>query len=461
MIKHALLVILITASLYRAVMADAESPTGHVCQSDVDILNSPCAASHKIRFFNNDFCYLNDCDYRRHCLGDQLKQLDIDHFGKLDIGGQIRLRYHNEHGMNKGVERFKDSTDSLLLNRLRLYANYQVSDWLRFYAEGILADSYWESLTPRISEVNQGDILNLFVDLKPRGDLTLRIGRSQLKYGAQRLITAADWANSMLTFEGVVLQWRPRDWEIDAFYTNVVPPDAYRLDQADYDRNFYGLWATYHGISETTLDFYHLGFDNQNPATAANPGNSFSLQTTGARLKGSWVSLLYEIQVAYQYGDAAGFNNNQNDGFVVAGLGKEIQNCFGDAALWFYLDYASENYNQLFPLAHTHLGYMDAVQRSNVLSPNVILTASLTEKLNMIMRYYYFLSASGAPILSLGGTPTQNSNRNFGQEFDLLIKYQITPRIDFLFGYSHLWRGPKIENSSDADFIYLHWQVNF
>ena len=251
---------------------------------------NPCASSHKVLFFDNDFSYLNDCNYSGYCLGDCLKQRDVGCCGKLDVGGQWRLRYHHEYGMNKGVQRFLDTTDDFLLNRLRLYANYQVNNDVRFYVEGIYADSYFESLPPRNIDVNEGDFLNAFVDLNLADDFTVRAGRQQLLYGNQRLVSPLDWANTMRTFEGIKLMWKPGDWTVDAFYTHLVPPLPYELDQADYDQPFYGAWATYKGFSDATVDLYHLGYDNQ------NPGSNFSLQTTGARVNGKTDAYLYELQ---------------------------------------------------------------------------------------------------------------------------------------------------------------------
>jgi hypothetical protein len=416
---------------------------------------NPCASSHKILFFNNDFSYLNDADYRGHCLGDSLKQMDVCCCGKLDIGGQWRLRYHHEIGMNKGAQRFLDTRDDFLLNRLRLYANYQMNEDVRFYVEGIYADSYFESRPPRNIEVNEGDFLNYFVDLKLADDWTVRAGREQLLYGAERLVSPLDWANTMRTFEGIKLMWRPTDWSVDFFYTNLVPPLPYELDRVDYNQRLYGAWATYNGLCDATIDLYQLGHDNQ------QVDSSLSLQTTGARLYGKTDEYLYELQGGYQYGDALGVNTgSQSAGFVTAGLGKNLQACW-DPTLWVYFDYASEDFNQLFPLSHKYFGYIDAVQRSNIVSPNVLLTAKPNEKISLLLWYYYFLSASDGPVLSIGGTPNQNTDRDFGQELDFTVKYQCAPRSDLLAGYSHFWRGEKILNPSDADFVYVQWTLNF
>ncbi|MEK6248507.1 MAG: alginate export family protein, partial [Planctomycetales bacterium] len=174
-------------------------------------------------------------------------------------------------------------------------------------------------------------------------------------------------------------------------------------------------------------------------------------------------------QGGYQWGDAAGIGTGrQNAGFATVGIGRKLNHCW-DPTIWLYFDYASRGYNQLFPLAHKYLGFIDAVQRSNVESPNVLITAKPHEKVTLLLWYYYFLAASPANVPSIGGTPVQNPRiRDFGQEIDFLIKYQWRPQSDFLIGYSHFFRGSRIVNPgvpgfnlSDADFIYTQWTLDF
>ncbi|MCF6238688.1 MAG: hypothetical protein L3J79_07745, partial [Candidatus Marinimicrobia bacterium] len=68
-----------------------------------------------------------------------------DGWGTLDIGGQLRLRYHGEKGMGRenaaATPRFQDTNNDFLLTRLRLYANWKINDRVRVFAEGIYADA--------------------------------------------------------------------------------------------------------------------------------------------------------------------------------------------------------------------------------------------------------------------------------------------------------------------------------
>ena len=84
-----------------------------------------------------------------------------------------------------------------------------------------------------------------------------------------------------------------------------------------------------------------------------------------------------------------------------------------------------------------------------------------SEKTSLLLWYYHFQSNSAAPVPSVGGTPPQNASRYLGNELDVLLTYKFNPRSDILFGWSHFWRGSKINNPQDADFFYSQWQFNF
>jgi hypothetical protein len=391
-------------------------------------------------------------------------------FGSLDVGGQLRLRYHHEIGMGQdallGPQRFMDTEHDLLLSRLRLYTDWKANDWLRVYAEGIFADVAEDDLyVPRAIDRNHGDLLNAFVDLGLTDELTLRVGRQELLYGAQRFISPLDWANTRRTFEGAKLILALDDWAVDGFYTNLVPPDAFDFDEADYNQDFYGVWSTYSGYSDATIDLFYIGYEDQ---TAA-----FSLYTAGGRVNGGHDDWLWELTAAGQTGDAASTTGTDHRAAMsTVGLGRKLSGAYWTPTAWVYYDLATGNpspnvvgtdnaFNQLFPLSHKYFGFIDAVQRSNIESVNFLVTASPTKKTNLLLWYYILESNGGSPVPSIGGTPPQSTSKNLGQELDVTLTYNISPRSNVLWGYSHFWRGNKILNPRDADFAYVQWELNF
>lgn len=439
--------------------------------------SNPCAASHKGVFYANDFSYLRDPDYHGHCLGDCWKLMPVagcDDCGSLDIGGQVRLRYHHEVGMGQdrsgpGELRFEDTVHDFLLTRMRLYSNWQASDEMRVYVEGILADvTDDDTYQPRLIDRNFGDFLNAFIDYELSNEATVRVGRQELLYGEQRLVSPLDWANTRRTFEGIKLITKHEDWAIDGFYTHLVPVVPNRLDQADYKQAFYGSYATYSGWEKKTWDLYYLGYDDTRPGAVTS---DFSLHTFGSRLFGERGNWLYEFEGGVQVGRQMGLGLDQDAGFATAGVGRRLMRHPWKPTVWIYYDYASGNawggdfnrFNQLFPLGHKYFGFIDAVQRSNIEAPNVLLTLKPSERVEFLFWYWHFMANQAGDIVpSIGGTPVQSLSRtHFGDELDFYTKYAINPRSNLLVGWSHFWRGNKILAPRDADFFYTQWELNF
>lgn len=436
---------------------------------------NPCAASHKGLFYLNDFSYLNDPSYNGACLGDSFKQLPAGDFGTVDFGGEFRERYHHEVGMGQsgGLNRFQDTETNFWLTRVRGYMNWQVGDRFRFYCEGIYADASTDDgiYIPRPIDRNYGDFLNLFVDVGLLDGVKLRVGRQELLYGNQRLVSPLDWANTRRTFEGARLLYQGEQWATDVFYTHYVPVLVDELDEADYDQSFYGFYSTYSGFANFNVDAYYLGYDNQNTGPP-NGNQDFSLHTLGIRINGSLDNWLFELEGGPQFGRQSGLGVDHSAGFATAGLGRNLAALPWSPTLWCYYDYASGNaggndwnrFNQLFPLAHKYFGFIDAVQRSNIESPNVLLTMKPTPRTTILLWYWHFMAAEKGDIVpAIGGTPTQNlASDDLGDELDLIVTFGLSPRSNILFGYSHFWRGERLAGSpEDADFFYSQYSLSF
>jgi hypothetical protein len=425
----------------------------------------PCATSHKPVFFDNDFSYLDGDGYSGNCLGDSLKNLG--RCGNVDVGGQLRFRYHAERGMGQqaGATRFQDTDNNFLLTRLRLYTDVKMTENIRFFCEGIYADVLTANpeYIPRIIDRNYGDFLNLFFDVKLTDNTAVRIGRQELIYGAQRLVSPLDWANTRRNFEGVKVMSKYENLKVDAFWTQLVPPIADELDKGDERRQFWGTYSSYTGLENATIDLYYLGLDDNLGGRLYN--------TFGSRLlanKGDW---LYELEGMAQTGNVRATGQVISSYAFTSGLGRKMPDMPWSPVVWAYYDYASgdspggsySEFNDLFPLAHKYLGFIDAVLRRNVSSPNVQMVLSPTKRLKLLTWYQNFQSAKqDSPILSVGGTPAQDLTvTDFGNELDFLAVFNATARTEILAGYSHLWAGEKILSGIDADFFYLQCQTNF
>ncbi|MBM4094273.1 MAG: hypothetical protein FJ276_33420 [Planctomycetes bacterium] len=431
------------------------------------------ATSHKPLFHDNNFDYLCDPCYCDWHLGDRLKRLGVGQFITFDVGGQYRMRWMDETN-HRGLG-LTGVDDDFLLHRTRVYSNVEVGERFRFFAEYSDAESNGERFPPRPPEVNRSDMLNLFgdvmlCDLSP-GPVWARVGRQELLYGSQRVVSPLDWANSRRTFEGYKVFWKGEKWSVDSFYTHPVYPDARNFDSPEENHEFMGFWGTCKPCEHRTLDLFYLAY---NDSIAG-----FKYDTLGGRWLKTIDNWQFEVEGAAQFGE----NTDRSDhaaGFCVAGLSRKFPGVAWEPMLSAYYDWASgsddrgagHGYHHLFPLAHRYLGFMDLFGRRNLETPNVQLLLKPHEKIEILVWYYYFfLENKNDTPYSIVMTPYNPANApasaDLGQEIDLALTYRFTPRASALIGYSHFFAGayyeltPGVAYRDDADFAYAQFQVDF
>ena len=437
-------------------------------------LKKKVATAYRDPFYLNDFSYLNNPNYNGSNLGEGLKQLPVGDNGKLDIGGQYRLRYQGEHNMRGAGLTGRD--DNFLLDRTRIYADYKINKRARVFAEFLDAGSSYENFAPRLIEVQHFDAQNLFGDLvlidSDMGKLTGRAGRQELLFGSQRLLSPLDWANNRRRFDGGRLTWNNEDRTTDVL---LVRPDNINFNQFDSPNQNQALWGVYNTnkmLENGTIDTYYLGFED----TSIN----LHVHTLGTAFKGEVDGLLWDDEFGYQMGK----NPDGSDISACSlafGLGAKSAGSM-KPTIWMYYDWASgddsinNGWNQLFPLGHKYLGFMDLYGRRNINDLNSILTFAATDKLTVLAWYHYMFLANGAQgpyninnsSFNPGGTV---GNRDLGHEIDLLGTYKVNARSDLVLGYSLFFAGKYYDTSlrangtalfnGDADFFYTQWHYNF
>jgi hypothetical protein len=501
-ITHASVWAVAIALLGRTALADEpavtlQAPEARAAVGEAEKKEAPRPAPKPFKdpFYNNDFSYLDAPDYVSCDHFDLLKRIEIANCTRLDVGGEYRLRYHDEHNM--AMSRFNGEDNEFLLQRTRLYGDLRYGDWLRAFAEFLDATSAYEDFPPRIIEENRADFINLFGEAKLcedgcGGSLSLRAGRQELLYGAQRLISPLDWANTRRTFDGADILWRSKTWDVDGFWTRPVPFSQHQFndhnfDNPDQSQQFYGVYATCHAIKDHTWDLYYLRLEeddlreNAILGTGAHLGR-FDTNTFGARYQGRYCDWLWEVEGAYQFGEY--LNQDQSAGMYVIGFGHEFSGHAWKPTLWVYYDWASGDsdpadgergtFNQQFPLGHKYFGFMDLVARQNIEDWNVLFTAKPCDKVTLLAWWHIFhLEESRDSLYNAAGgairtDPTGASGTDVGQELDITVQVQLNLHTDILFGYSHFFAGDYISDSAtgaqvgdDADFFYTQFSFKF
>ncbi len=300
------------------------------------------------------------------------------------------------------------------------------------YIEFIEANAFHESLKPLLTDNDPADILNLFVDVKMFDAFGapgyLRVGRQELLYGSERLISPLDWANTRRTFQGIKAFWTNEKWDLDMFWVKPVIPNATQMDSWDPKQDFFGIWATYKPKKGTVRDFYVLNLDNYNPVASGANGQrgGFDITTFGTRWAGDRDGrFLYDAEGMIQTGIRA--NTEMAAYAYTAGLGYRFKECRWTPTFWVYNDYAtgdpdpggpglSRTFNQLFAFGHYYLGLQDFVGRQNINDLNVQASIQPTRWLTGLFQYHHFTLAQPRDALynAAGGSDPAGHHRGLG-----------------------------------------------
>jgi hypothetical protein len=414
-------------------------------------------------FFDLDnFSYLDDPKNTEFDWSDRLHRI---RFGSEDnwlfvTGGEIRSRYENRIN-----DRLQQLDNDYTLSRVRTYGDLWYKDDFRLFVEYIGAWIGGEELLPVFRDENKSDFLNLFVDVKLAelgGDPAyVRIGRQELLFGSQRLISPLDWANARRPFQGVRGFRQTEKWDVDLFWVQPVNIQPNKLDSVDNNQNFAGIWSTYRPKKGQSIDAYYLMLDNANRQQQLGVQRApFTLHTFGGRLVGNEDQILYDTEAAMQLGTLD--KRNVVAGMYTGGLGYWLKDTKWTPTVWAYYDYASgggadkgtsHTFNQLFPFGHYYMGWIDYVGRQNIHDLNFHLYVYPTKWVTSWVQFHNFWLASPSDALynaagnAIRRSATGKAGSHVGQELDLVTNFHLTTHTDLFLGYSYLWGGDFLKNT--------------
>jgi hypothetical protein len=414
---------------------------------------------------------------------DDIKNVPLSDDGEVwaSFGGHMRVRLEDWSSFAFGAPANDDET--FLLWRLAMHADIHVGESVRVFVEGKSALSTDRDLPGghRTLDVDSLALEQAFVDsnmkLGADSTLTLRAGRQQLAFGKQRLVSPLPWGNTLRRWDGVSAIVNTGSWKLHGFWTQFAPTDKYSFNESDGQTPFYGVYATTRlADSGYGLDAYFLGLEREDQISFNGTTGEEERYTLGGRLFGpiAETNLDFDAEAAYQFGEVG---SGDVSAFMFGGeLGCRMPDWWGNPRFTLGFDYASgdkrsggdvETFNQLFPLGHAYLGYMDFVGRQNIMDVSGGVSFTPGEKMTMgIAGHLLRRSSDDDGLYNAGGQLVRagslGSSSEVGAEIDLTLKYVFNRHCVGLLGYSHFFAGDFIDQSgSDDDMDFVHLSLTY
>jgi hypothetical protein len=309
------------------------------------------------------------------------------------------------------------------------------------------------------------------------GEGTLRVGRQELKYGDQRMISPLDWSNVGRAWDGVRAWWQRDEFQLDAFVTDVREAVNGLTDD---DWIFGGAYFTYTGFEKHAIDAYFL-FRHDTDGSFTSEAGAFGDREDawlGARFGGASRGFDYTAEAAWQFGELAGDDVSGFGSAVTLGYTFESV-CWTPriGAEWTYatgdedpLDGDVDSFEAPFPFAHMYQGWMDLVGWKNGHDFSLHVSARPDEDWTIGVYGHWFLLDEEADAWYnpayrvVRRDPTGSSGTELGQEIDLYAKWAINPNLVLFFGYSHFFTGAFVEDtgpSPDQDWVWVQLTAEF
>lgn len=303
----------------------------------------------------------------------------------LAIGGQYFARAELRDGRDFN---FTAQDQALgLEHRARLSLRASAKDLL-----GLALD--FQDVRAWGSEINTGTVMPFtglhqgYLDVKATAFLEVRVGRQELSYGEDRMIGSGDWAMAGRAFDGVFVRVTASPLiTLDAFGMLLSPPawltDATGARFHNSGSYFTGLYARAR-LGKAGLDVYGLGLLEDPSSVALGARHDNNRLTLGVRAFSALGPVMLVGEGAFQTGKACtpACVQGQVDDAVQAGafavratwvaplwgapyVLAELMGASGDGDP---TDGVEHTFNQLFPTAHSQLGYLDYVGWQNVVA---------------------------------------------------------------------------------------------
>ncbi|BCS32653.1 alginate export family protein [Luteitalea sp. TBR-22] len=373
------------------------------------------------------------------------------------LGGQMRQQFERFANEEWGAE--PPDHDGYWLQRYMWRLDARIWRRVRLYGELKSGIEIGRAGGPRPPDEDQLDLHQAFVEVS-RGSVAWRIGRQELAFGSQRLVSAREGPNVRQTFDAASIIVTRHGWRLDAFggrYVGTAP--GVFDDASDTGRSLWGLYAVrYDDRRQRGVDLYYLGY--RRAAATFDQGSGRELRhSVGARAWGSRGALDYNVEGVVQAGRFAradirawtlasdvGYRLDTSPGWVRVGMRTDVTSGDRDRD-----DDRLGTFNPLFPKG-AYFGLIASAGPSNHsdLHPQVSITLRRTVIVTASWLMFWRRQVDDG-IYDLAGNVLRSGegtrSRFVGHSPGIEAEWQVTRRLSLTGDASLFTAGPFIRES--------------
>ncbi|MGC4038477.1 MAG: alginate export family protein [Chitinophagaceae bacterium] len=342
----------------------------------------------------------------------KFQPLSKDKSRYISFGGDFRYQYF--YFNNEGWGKEPKDKDGYLLSRFLGHADFHTGDRFRVFAQLQSSLANGKINSSPVDE-NQLELHQLFADAvlyKHSGkQLTVRLGRQEMQYGSQRVISTREGPNNRQSFDGTKLMYTTGNVQVDGFFTRYVQAQRGIFDD-HWNKNL-KFWGAYGVINNIPLlkhvDLYYLGIWRRNAAFDKTTDRELR-HSAGTRIWNDGRKWSYDVETIYQWGKfgeqliaAWTLSSNTTYRITNTGLAPEF-NLKADIISGNKGGSNFNTFNPLFPRG-AYFGYAAIIGPSNLMDIHPTAAFSLTKKLIAGLGYDIFWRYSTTDgIYGPGGT---------------------------------------------------------
>ncbi|MBL7748392.1 MAG: alginate export family protein, partial [Chitinophagaceae bacterium] len=250
--------------------------------------------------FEESYEFLSDTSVKKTKL-DALKSIRVGKDNYLSIGGEINQTFEY---VSSPFATQKE--DAYWLSRVMLHANLTIKKNIRLFGE--LANGVINGRNGGARTIDKDElyVLNLFAEWRKK-NIVVRIGRQELSYGGENLISVRNGTNVRYTFDGARLIWTKNYLTIDGFVTSYVNTKPGVFDNPVISIKDNIVWGIHISrkkkIALPELSMYYMGYKDPQAFYNQYKGKEYR-HSVGIRYNKPNGNFNYTFAAVYQTGKA-------------------------------------------------------------------------------------------------------------------------------------------------------------